>query len=171
MRQGRFRPDLFYRLNVFPIRIPPLRERADDIPLLARHFVAQFGRKMAKPLKDVSTGSLERLQSYPWPGNVRELQNVIERACVLARSPLVEVGEIQSGRPLVTGGGADGLITLEEMERRHIVRALEASQGRIEGVHGAATALGLHPNTLRSRMQKLRIERRPPAPPPGHLDR
>jgi transcriptional regulator with GAF, ATPase, and Fis domain len=171
VRQGRFRPDLFYRLNVFPVRVPPLRERAGDIPLLTRHFVEQFGRKMAKPLRNVSPGSLERLQSYSWPGNVRELQNVIERACVLADSAIVEVGEIQPGLPLVADGGDDGVVTLEEMERRHIRRALERCEGRIQGAHGAATLLGLHPNTLRSRMEKLRITRRAPAALAGRPDR
>jgi len=159
VRRGRFRADLFYRLNVFPVRVPPLRERAGDIPLLSRHFVAQFGRKMAKPLRDVSSGSLERLQRYSWPGNVRELQNVLERACVLADSAIVDVGDIQLGRPLAPDGGADALVTMEEMERRHIRRALEASGGRIQGAAGAATLLGLHPNTLRSRMEKLGILR------------
>jgi transcriptional regulator with GAF, ATPase, and Fis domain len=159
VRQGRFRADLFYRLNVFPVRVPPLRERAGDLPLLARHFVVQFGKKMAKPLKDVSSGSLERLQRYAWPGNVRELQNVLERACVLADSTIVDVGEIQLGRPLSPEGGDDALLTMEEMERRHIRRALEATGGRIQGAAGAATLLGLHPNTLRSRMEKLGVGR------------
>jgi transcriptional regulator with GAF, ATPase, and Fis domain len=89
--EGRFRPDLFYRLNVFPIRVPPLRERPSDIPLLVQHFLAQFQRKLAKPLRRMSADSLARLQAYPWPGNIRELQNVIERACVLADSPVVEI--------------------------------------------------------------------------------
>jgi transcriptional regulator with GAF, ATPase, and Fis domain len=161
VRQGRFRADLFYRLNVFPVRVPPLRERAGDLPLLARHFVEQFGRKMAKPLRDVSSGSLERLQRYAWPGNVRELQNVLERACVLADSSIVDVGEIQPGRPLSPEGSDDALLTMEEMERRHIRRALEATGGRIQGAAGAATLLGLHPNTLRSRMEKLGVARSP----------
>lgn len=154
---GRFRPDLYYRLNVFPVRVPPLRERVDDIPLLSRHFVEHFGRKMAKPLQDVSAGFLERLQSYAWPGNVRELQNVIERACVLAESAIVDSGDIPLGRPLVPAGSEDGLVTMEEMERRHIRRALETCGGRIQGAQGAATLLGLHPNTLRSRMERLGI--------------
>jgi formate hydrogenlyase transcriptional activator len=159
VRQGRFRPDLYYRLNVFPVRVPPLRERAGDIPLLARHFVEQLARKMAKSLKDVSVGSLERLQGYTWPGNVRELQNVIERACVLADSAIVEVGEIQHGRPLRPDGDDHVVVTMDEMERLHIRRALEASGGRIQGAKGAATLLGLHPNTLRSRMEKLGLTR------------
>jgi formate hydrogenlyase transcriptional activator len=159
VRQGRFRADLYYRLNVFPVRVPPLRERAGDIPMLSRHFVEHFGRKMAKPLRDVSAASLERLQGYAWPGNVRELQNVLERACVLADSAIVDVGDLRLGRPLVPEGGDDGLLTMEEMERRHIQRALEASGGRIQGAAGAATLLGLHPNTLRSRMEKLGVDR------------
>ncbi|MGE0160800.1 MAG: sigma 54-interacting transcriptional regulator [Gemmatimonadales bacterium] len=159
VRQGRFRADLYYRLNVFPVRVPPLRERAGDIPILARHFVEQFARKLSKPLKDLSAGSLERLRRYPWPGNVRELQNVLERACVLADSAIVEVGDLQLARALPIDDGNDGLVSMEEMERRHIRRALEASGGRIQGAGGAATLLGLHPNTLRSRMEKLGVAR------------
>jgi transcriptional regulator with GAF, ATPase, and Fis domain len=159
VRQGRFRADLYYRLNVFPVRVPPLRERVGDIPLLSRHFVEQHARKMAKALKDVSAGSLERMQRYSWPGNVRELQNVLERACVLSDSAIVEVEELQLGRRPVPEGGDDGIVTMEEMERRHILRALDACAWRIQGAGGAAMLLGLHPNTLRSRMEKLRVAR------------
>ena len=158
VRAGRFRADLYYRLNVFPVTVPPLRERIGDIPILSRHFVELYGRKLSKPLRGLTSGSLERLQGYPWPGNVRELQNVLERACVLADTDVVDVPPLQQGRPLVPDG--DELVTMEEMERRHIRRALDASGGRIQGAGGAAMLLGLHPNTLRSRMERLGVSKR-----------
>jgi formate hydrogenlyase transcriptional activator len=159
--EGRFRADLFYRLNVFPIRIPPLRERVSDIPLLVEHFLKVFQRKMAKPLKSVDDKSMAQLQRYAWPGNIRELQNVLERACVLAAGPVVSLGEtlratgptLSSGVPAV----AAPLTTLEDSERAHIRRALAAAGGRIHGASGAAELLGINPSTLRSRMQKLGI--------------
>ena len=159
--EGRFRADLFYRLNVFPIRVPSLRERPDDIPLLVQHFLAHFQRKMAKSLKSVDAKSMEQLQRYPWPGNIRELQNVIERACVLASGPVVSLGEtlrttmsvtLTAGSPAVTP-----IVPLEESERAHIRRALSSAGGRIHGPQGAAEMLGINPSTLRSRMQKLGI--------------
>jgi formate hydrogenlyase transcriptional activator len=159
--EGRFRPDLYYRLNVFPIHVPPLRERSSDIPLLVEHFLAHFQRKLGKPLKRMAPSSLEQLQRYAWPGNIRELQNVLERACVLARTPDVELAE-----PLVARGsrvaavptaGAAALATLDENERRCIRRALAAAKGRVHGPQGAAALLGVNPSTLRSRMQKLGI--------------
>jgi formate hydrogenlyase transcriptional activator len=155
---GRFRADLYYRLNVFPIAIPPLRERAGDIPLLVRHFLGQLQRKLAKPLKAVTPESMARLQGYTWPGNIRELQNVIERACVLATGPIVEIGELQRSPrvALSSAGTAEGpIVTLEENERAHIRRALAASGGRINGPRGAAAVLGINPSTLRSRMERL----------------
>jgi transcriptional regulator with GAF, ATPase, and Fis domain len=160
---GRFRADLYYRLNVFPIRVPPLRERPSDIPLLVRHFLAQFQRKLAKPLKAVTPEGLARLERYSWPGNIRELQNVLERACVLSPGPLVEI--LEELRPSSGGGSApavpavpqDAVVTLEEGERIHIRQALAATAGRIHGPDGAAALLGINPSTLRSRMKKLGI--------------
>ena len=169
---GRFRADLYYRLNVFPIHVPPLRERAGDIPLLVGHFLAQLQRKLAKPLQGVTGASMRVLQEYGWPGNIRELQNVLERACVLATTPVVEIeGLLRAGPgvapgpgPGVSGGrvgaavGVDGgLVSLDENERAHIRRALVACGGRINGAKGAAAVLGINPNTLRSRMKKLGI--------------
>ena len=159
--EGRFRADLFYRLNVFPIRIPPLRERAGDIPLLVEHFLKVFQRKMAKPLKSVDDKSMAQLQRYAWPGNIRELQNVLERACVLAAGPVVSIGETLRSPTATPAGGsaavATPLQTLEDSERAHIRRALAAAAGRIHGASGAAELLGINPSTLRSRMQKLGI--------------
>jgi formate hydrogenlyase transcriptional activator len=164
--EGRFRADLFYRLNVFPIRIPPLRERPDDVPLLVQYFLAQFQRKMARSLKSVDARSMDQLQRYAWPGNIRELQNVLERACVLATGPVVSLGETLrvSATPATPSGGvpalASPLLPLEESERAHIRRALAATGGRIHGPDGAAELLGINPSTLRSRMQKLGISAR-----------
>ena len=161
--EQRFRADLFYRLNVFPIRVPPLRERPSDIPLLVKHFLAQFQRKLAKPLKAVTPESMARLERYAWPGNIRELQNVIERACVLSAGPVVEI--VDELRPISGGESApavpavpqDAVVTLEEGERMHIRQALAATAGRIHGPDGAAALLGINPSTLRSRMKKLGI--------------
>jgi formate hydrogenlyase transcriptional activator len=154
VRAGRFRSDLYYRLNVFPARVPPLRERRSDIPLLARHFIAQYRRKLGKPLEGISREGMERLERYSWPGNIRELQNVIERACVLARGPVVHISDaLESGaraeRPPVK------LARLEDAERSHIQQALAATGGTIHGPRGAAQLLGINPSTLRSRMEKL----------------
>ena len=159
----RFRTDLFYRLNVFPIRVPSLRERPSDIPLLVKHFLAQFQRKLAKPLKAVPAESMARLERYAWPGNIRELQNVIERACVLSPGPVVEI--LDELRPMSGGDSAleapvarhDVIVTLEESERMHIRQALAATGGRMHGPDGAAALLGINPSTLRSRMKKLGI--------------
>jgi transcriptional regulator with GAF, ATPase, and Fis domain len=160
--EQRFRTDLFYRLNVFPIRVPPLRERPSDIPLLVKHLLAQFQHKLAKPLKTVTSESMARLERYAWPGNIRELQNVIERACVLSAGPVVEiVDELQqpSGGQAGPAAAQDPLVTLEESERIHIRQALRETAGRIYGPDGAAALLGLPPSTLRSRMKKLGITR------------
>jgi transcriptional regulator with GAF, ATPase, and Fis domain len=156
---GRFRRDLFYRLNVFPVRIPPLRERVGDIPLLVKHFLAQLQRKLAKPLHAVTEESMRRLQAYPWPGNIRELQNVMERSCVMAMTP---IGDVDEALPVATildpVYPAPGVGTLDENERAHIRRALAATGGKIHGPRGAANMLDINPSTLRSRMEKRGIE-------------
>ncbi|HKG91702.1 MAG TPA: sigma 54-interacting transcriptional regulator [Gemmatimonadaceae bacterium] len=165
--EGRFRADLFYRLNVFPIRVPPLRERPGDIPLLVRYFLSHFRRKLGKPLEGMTRESLERLQRYEWPGNIRELQNVIERACVLARGPVVGVTDAlrAPGDAAVVreggdaGGDAEPILTLEESERAHIRRALAETGGKIHGPDGAAALLDVNGSTLRSRMQRLGVEK------------
>jgi transcriptional regulator with GAF, ATPase, and Fis domain len=154
---GRFRRDLFYRLNVFPIRIPPLRERSSDIPVLVKHFLAQFQRKLAKPLQMLTAESMERLKAHSWPGNIRELQNVLERACVMATSPIVEIEDSLQPIPMIRSTSI-GLVTLDDNERAHIRRALAATGGKIHGPRGAADILDINPSTLRSRMEKLGIE-------------
>jgi formate hydrogenlyase transcriptional activator len=147
----RFRADLYYRLNVLPIRIPPLRERPEDVEPLVGHFVAHFGRRMGKKFRGLSQGSLGRLQGYDWPGNIRELQNVIERACVLAKGPVVDVPDPALG---TRQRRAWHPTTLDEAEQAHIGRTLEQTGWRIEGPGGAAALLGLRPSTLRSRIKK-----------------
>jgi formate hydrogenlyase transcriptional activator len=151
---GRFRSDLYYRLNVFPARLPPLRERADDIPHLVRHFIAQQRRKLGRPFEGITKEGTERLQRYSWPGNIRELQNVVERACVLANGTVIDIADdlrVNSDGHQV----ADRILSLAEAEKLHILRALEATGGTVHGSRGAAVLLGINPNTLRSRMEKL----------------
>ena len=167
---GRFRSDLFYRLNVFPIQLPALRDRVEDIPLLAHFFAGRFSTQIGKPVTDIHPETMTRLVSYSWPGNIRELQNVIERAVILARADVLEVGPqaLQQARPDRKASVAAAPhsttpepppSTFEEMGRNHILSVLEKTNWQIEGDLGAARALDLHPNTLRSRMKKLGIVR------------
>jgi transcriptional regulator with GAF, ATPase, and Fis domain len=152
--EGRFRADLYYRLNVVPIRVPPLRERRGDIPLLVRHFLALYQRRFAKPLRGVAPDGLARLEQYPWPGNVRELQNVLERAAVLSTGSLIEIPELL--RPGATSAAAN-FLTLDDAERVHIREALRRTSGVIHGPNGAAALLAIKPTTLRSRIERLGI--------------
>jgi formate hydrogenlyase transcriptional activator len=167
---GRFRADLYFRLNVFPIRIPPLREREGDVALLACYFADRFGREFGKRIERIAPEALARLQAYPWPGNVRELSNVIERTVVLARGPHLDVpAELLPGAaaaavapaPAASGAPAPRAAgeTLEAVERRHVEATLARTAWVIEGERGAAAALGLSASTLRSRMKKLGIRR------------
>ncbi|HEX2237165.1 MAG TPA: sigma 54-interacting transcriptional regulator [Gammaproteobacteria bacterium] len=158
VKAGTFRADLFYRLNVFPVRVPPLRDRKSDIPALTNFFVSRLQRKLGKVLEGVDPASLERLMSYAWPGNVRELQNVLERAAIQATGPIVRVDELLMGATSAAASeGHTG--TLEDIERRHIQQVLEKCRWTIEGKLGAAAVLGLKPSTLRFRMQKLGISK------------
>ncbi|MDQ3828516.1 MAG: sigma 54-interacting transcriptional regulator [Candidatus Tectomicrobia bacterium] len=156
VQAGSFRADLFYRLNVFPLTLPPLRERQDDIPLLVECFLAAMAQKLGKPLRGLSAGSMARMLRYAWPGNVREVQNVVERAAILARGPIVEIDEALEQR-LPPSDLSLPAKSLQDMERVHILRVLGETHGVIEGPRGAARILGLHPNTLRFRLQKLGI--------------
>lgn len=160
--QGRFREDLFYRLNVFPIHVPPLRERREDIPLLVETFVDEFAKAMGKPIEAVAKQSLKALLAYHWPGNIRELRNVIERAVILAQGPVLRIEPPSSGTTPAPSVPT-GLAPLAEIERSHILRVLEATGWRVRGQGGAAELLGLKPSTLESRMLKLGIRR--PSPP------
>ena len=161
VKEGGFRADLYYRLNVFPIRLPSLRERSTDIPLLARFFLDKFARKMGKSIRDLSLRACERLLGYSWPGNIRELQNVIERATILARGPLLEIDNALELRleDQEQKNTPDQLIPFEDMERAYILKVLERTRWVIEGEQGAAAILDLNPSTLRSRMQKLNIRK------------
>jgi len=176
--QGRFRADLFYRLNVFPIRIPPLRERPEDVPVLARCFAMRFGSRMGRRIESIPPRTLGALTAYGWPGNVRELQNVIERAVILTQGPHLELGAWPppSAAPVppaaasptlpLTPGAESGRsedATLEAVERRHILEVLQRTGWRVSGEHGAARILGLRPSTLDSRMKRLGISRRAPS--------
>jgi Nif-specific regulatory protein len=156
VQTGTYRADLFYRLNVFPLILPSLRERKEDIPLLVQCLLDRLAKKLGKPLQALSDESLARVMRYPWPGNVRELQNVIERAAILARGPVVEIDEALDQR-LTESDQPPPITTLREMERAHILRVLEEAFWVIDGPRGAARLLGLHPNTLRSRLQRLGI--------------
>jgi len=159
VQKGKIRQDLYYRLNVFPITVPPLRDRPQDIPLLIHAFIDQFSRAMGKTITSISRSNLDALQHYPWPGNVRELRNVIERAVILARGPRLSV-EVPSVQP----AGAPTSSAIEDVERAHIVRTLERTGWRLQGKGGAAELLGLKRTTLQSRMAKLGIRR----PTPEH---
>jgi formate hydrogenlyase transcriptional activator len=156
VQTGSFRADLFYRLNVFPLTLPPLRDRKDDIPLLVECFLAMMVQKLGKALTGLSDDSMARVMDYAWPGNVRELQNVIERAMILAHGPVVEIDEALEQR-LPPSDLSVPAKTLQDMERAYILRVLTETHGIIEGPRGAARILGLHPNTLRFRLQKLGI--------------
>jgi formate hydrogenlyase transcriptional activator len=160
---GRFRADLFFRLNVFPIRVPPLRERREDLPDLARHFLHHFGRRMGKAVSRISPETLTLLGEYPWPGNVRELENLIERAMIVTAGDTLQVDPawLKAGpAPRETPTPRPGLA---ELERRAILDALERCHGRIYGPNGAAAALGLKPTTLYGKMRKHHIARGTPA--------
>jgi transcriptional regulator with GAF, ATPase, and Fis domain len=161
-----FREDLYYRLNVFPIVLPPLRERSEDIPLLARFLLDKFSVRIGKPAEAISGPSLQRLQAYRWPGNIRELENVIERAIILAEGPVVDVeAEMLPGAADGSPATAPASSSLEDVERQHIRAVLDRVDWVIEGARGAAKILELHPNTLRSRMKKLGISRNAPHDP------
>ena len=159
IRKGRFREDLFYRLNVFPITIPPLRQRKEDIPLLVDYFVAKFNKKTGKKIETVSKDTLNVLREYDWPGNVRELESIIERAVITSQGTGLKILD-RFVNPLKTGEQeAQDCKVLVDIERDHILQALEKTGWRIEGEKGAAAMLGLNPSTLRGRMRKDGIRR------------
>ena len=158
VREGRFRSDLFYRLNVFPIQLPPLRVRKQDIQLLVSYFVKKFSATMGKKVESVSAKSMELLKSYPWPGNIRELEHVIERAVILSQGTELELADWMP-KGSESGGGVGALSTLEEVERSHIISVLTQTAWRVSGEKGAARILGLNATTLEARMKKLGITR------------
>ncbi len=172
VRDKEFREDLFYRLNVFPIRLPSLRERTGDVPLLAYYYMSRFAAQLGRQIDGIQPATMEQLVAYDWPGNIRELENVIERAVILCRGSMLEIdpmlltgqtrlgthGGNRAGEPSVHSQSPDSE-TLQAVERNHILAVLEKTNWRIDGERGAAQILDLHPNTLRSRMKKLGIVR------------
>jgi len=180
VRSGLFRSDLYYRLNVLPLRVPPLRERRSDIPQIVTYFLNHFSKKIGRKIRGVSPETMQLLVNYSWPGNIRELQNIIERGVVLSHGPALTLGpnflplERSHPSPLATEDpGHQGIDTralvaeaslpsipsLEEVEKCHILQVLKRTGGVINGAGGAAVLLKMHPNTLRSRMKKLGIVR------------
>jgi transcriptional regulator with GAF, ATPase, and Fis domain len=159
--EDRFRADLYYRLNVFPIVIPPLRKRLQDVPRLARHFAMLYASKMGKKVGPLAADVLDRLAAYSWPGNVRELQNVIERAVIVSSNGRFELGNFATMSVAPPGGSPKRESrSLEDVERQHIVSVLEQTGWRISGERGAAKILGLKRTTLEARIKKLEISRR-----------
>ena len=159
VKEGTFRSDLYYRLNVFPIDIPPLRDRKEDIEAISNHFVNKYGGKLGKTFKPINTTVLDKLKSYNWPGNIRELENIIERAAILSTGSSLEISD-----SLISSNDSPGInspeSTLEEIERTHILSVLEKTSWRISGDKGAAVILDMNPSTLRTRMAKLGIKKK-----------
>jgi chemotaxis protein methyltransferase CheR len=154
VRQGRFREDLWYRLNIFPITMPPLRDRPEDIPLLVTFFIEKITKRLGKTIEVIPSGVMEALQRYHWPGNVRELENVLERAVINSSGPKLRlVDELR--KPLKDSAASQK--TLEAVEREHILRVLEQTRWKVSGKDSAAEILGLNRSTLRARMRKLNI--------------
>jgi transcriptional regulator with GAF, ATPase, and Fis domain/ligand-binding sensor domain-containing protein len=176
VRKGRFRQDLLYRINVYVIDIPPLRERKEDVELLAKFFIDRYAKTLKKRIHAVTKSALDVLEAYPYPGNIRELENIIHRSVIICKGEtisdqdiLVNVESLSKG--VLDNGERDSFVTLEGMEKRHILRALEQANWKISGPSGAAERLGLHHNTLRHRMQKLGIPFHPEengSKPPSH---
>jgi formate hydrogenlyase transcriptional activator len=158
VQELKFRPDLFYRLNVFPVHVPPLRERPDDIPLLLRHYAEQFARRLNKTIDSIPSDTMNALCRYDWPGNIRELQNVIERAVILSPGPVLKVplSDLKAGGAVAGPGMHD---TLEDAERKHILAALEETNWVLGGPKGAALRLGMKRSTLQFRLKKLGLSR------------
>ena len=158
---GGFRSDLYYRLNVFPIAMPPLRERRDDIPRLVQHFAAKAARKLGKTLEGIAPAFIEQASAYDWPGNIRELENLIERAMIMSDGTRLDAIELfsKASPSDKASPAAQADATLEEIERAHIRRVLERTRWAIEGERGAARLLGLNPSTLRGRLRKLGIRK------------
>lgn len=156
VRKGRFRQDLYYRLNVFPITVPPLRQRKEDIPLLVQAFTERYAKKMGKQITSIQKETMKALQDYPWPGNIRELESIIERAVILCPGTVLLLTDKLENASLPFSAGMN---TMKEVERNQLLKSLSETRWRIEGNNGAAHILGLHPSTLRARMQKLGIAR------------
>jgi len=158
VEDGAFRSDLLYRINVFPLEVPPLRERKDDIRLLVEYFIDRYSSKMGKKLNSIDRKSLERLQTYPWPGNIRELQNVIERSVIVCDSDNFSIDESWLSRePLVRKSLTEDAVI---QEKEQIEEALARAKGRVSGSSGAAALLGIPASTLDSKIKSLKIDKR-----------
>ncbi len=159
-KEEKFRRDLYYRLNVFPIAIPPLSERREDIPLLAMYFTQKYVNRLGKNIMSISDDTLNRLKSYSWPGNIRELENIVERAVILTTGKELEIGREHFGTSSEAATSKEGShVKLEDIERNHIISILNKTNWQIHGEKGAAKILGINANTLRSRMAKLGIKK------------
>ena len=152
VEHGRFRRDLYYRLSIFPIMIPPLRERPEDIPQLVWEFVSEFGERMGKKIRRIASRDMETLQAYAWPGNVRELRNVIEHSLIVTAGETLNLQRLTPSHNVIEKGRS-----LEDMERQYILSVLKSTRNRIKGAQGAAEVLQMKPSTLYSRMRKLGI--------------
>jgi PAS domain S-box-containing protein len=158
VQRGAFRSDLFFRLNIFPISVPPLRDRREDVAILAGHFIREFASRMGRIVDQIDSRALDRLVAYSWPGNVRELANILERAVILCDGRVLQIAHLGVPAAAAAPAIADDVVTLEEAERRHILKALEKTGGVLAGPKGAAVLLGVNRSTLWSRMRKLGIE-------------
>lgn len=160
VNEGKFRADLFYRMNVFPIDVPPLRDRKDDIELLANHFMQKFSNKLGKNLNKIGTETLKKLKNYSWPGNIRELENIIERASILSTGNVLHISEnlYDSSKKIESTNTTSS--KLEDIERDHIINILNSTSWQIHGERGAAKVLDMNPSTLRTRMKKLGIKKK-----------
>jgi transcriptional regulator with GAF, ATPase, and Fis domain len=152
VEHGRFRRDLYYRLSIFPITVPPLRERPEDIPQLVWEFVTEFGERMGKKIRRIASRDMEIMQAYSWPGNVRELRNVIEHSLIVSTGETLHLQRLAPSQPVIERGRS-----LEDMERQYILTVLKSTRNRIKGAGGAAEVLQMKPSTLYSRMRKLGI--------------
>jgi transcriptional regulator with PAS, ATPase and Fis domain len=160
--KGAFREDLYYRLNVFPLELPPLRARRTDIPLLVEYFIDRYGRKAGKNIRSVDKKTLQLLQSYPWPGNIRELQNIIERSVIVSETEVFTIDESWLSQQPHDGRSGDKLYLSQKLaakEKEVIEEALRESQGRVFGPSGAAAKLGIARSTLESKIQSLNINK------------
>ena len=156
--QNQFRSDLYYRLSVFPIVLPPLRERKEDIPLLVRHFVRQFAERMDRHIESIPHATMDALRAWPWPGNVRELENLMERSVILSQGEVLRV-PLWELRAQTSASEPVHDQSLDTAERQHILRVLRETKGKISGPDGAARRLGLKRTTLQSKMDRLKIKR------------
>lgn len=159
VEKGNFRSDLFFRLNVFPLELPPLRKRVEDIPLFVKFFTEKYSKKVGKPIKSLKKSDLDLLMQYDWPGNIRELEHLIERALIVSNSQNLEISEVMPGKPTKNAVNTDTFKTLYQLERDQIITALKATHGRVTGEKGAAKLLGINGKTLGSKIRKFGIKK------------